>query len=68
MQYDKPIATRPFSSHPDDAYLSVVLHRNFKGEYVTHVYNSQSDGFVHGHYFGKTAEDLEKAMEDFKNR
>ena len=63
--FDKPIATRPYSSHPDDSHLSVVLHRNFKGELVTHVHNTQDGGFYHGHYFGK---DMEKAMEDFKNR
>lgn len=66
--FDTPIAQRPYSSHPDDAHLSVVLHKNFKGEYVTHVHNSQIDGFVHGHYFGKDVEALKEAMEDFKNR
>jgi hypothetical protein len=66
--FDKPIATRPYSNHPDDAHLSVVLHKNFKGEYVTHVYNSQTDGFVHGHYFGKDVDSLDKATADFKSR
>lgn len=66
--FEKPIATRPYSQNPEDSHLSVVLHKNFKGEYVTHVHNSQTDGFVHGHYFGKDLEALDKAMEDFKNR
>ena len=66
--FDKPIATRPYSSNPDDSHLQVVLHRNFKGEYVTHVENTQCGGFVHGHYFGKDMEALEKATQDFKSR
>lgn len=66
--FDKPIATRPYSNHPDDSHLSVVLHKNFKGEYVTHVLNSQTGGFVHGHYFGKDVDSLDKAMADFKSR
>lgn len=66
--FDKPIATRPYSNHPDDSHLTVVLHKNFKGEYVTHVHNSHTDGFVHGHYFGKDTAALEKATLDFKNR
>jgi hypothetical protein len=66
--FEKPIASRPYSNHADDSHLSVVLHKNFKGEYVTHVYNSQSNGYVHGHYFGKDLDSLDKAMVDFKNR
>jgi hypothetical protein len=66
--FDKPIATRPYTNNPADSYLTVVLHRNFKGEYVTHIHNATTDGFVHGHYFGKELEDLDKAMVDFKNR
>jgi hypothetical protein len=46
----------------------VVLHKNFKGEYVTHVQNLHTGGFVHGHYFGKDVDSLDKAMADFKNR
>jgi hypothetical protein len=66
--FDKPIATRPFSNHPDDAYLQVVLHKNFNGEYVTHVQNLQTGGFAYGHYFGKDADAFDKASQDFKNR
>jgi hypothetical protein len=66
--FDKPIATRPYSTNPDDSYLSVVLHKNFKGEYVTHVQNLHTGGFAHGHYFGKGLDALEKAMADFKSR
>ena len=66
--FDKPIATRPFSSHPDDCHLQVVLHKNFKGEYVTHVQNLNNGGFVHGHYFGKDNEAFEDAVEDYVTR
>jgi len=66
--FDKPIAIRPYSNHPNDSHLQVVLHKNFKGEYVTHVQNTQAGGFVHGHYFGKDVNAFDKAMTDFKNR
>lgn len=59
------IATRPLTNHPDDAHLTVVLHKNFKGEYVTHIHNSCDGGYHHGHYFGN---DLDKATADFKTR
>lgn len=66
--FDKPIATRPYSNNSDDSFLSIVLHKNFKGEYVTHVQNLHTGGFVHGHYFGKDLDSLDKAMADFKTR
>lgn len=59
------IAEKPFSNHPDDHYLSIVLHKNFKDEYVTHMYNSQDKGYYHGHYHGN---DMESAMKDFNER
>lgn len=46
-------------------YLSIVLHKNFKDEYVTHMHNSQDGGYYHGHYHGK---DLKSAMKDFQER
>ncbi len=58
------IASKPYSSHPDDSYLTVVLHRNFKGEYVTHIHNSYDNGFHSGHYF----DNLKDAMADFHKR
>lgn len=66
--FEKPIATRPYSSHESDKYLQVVLHKNFKGEYVTHIHNTQDNGFHFGHYFGRDDEALERATIDFKNR
>lgn len=59
------IAKKPYSNHPDDSHLSIVLYRNYKGELVTHMYNSQDGGYYHGHYHGN---DMEKAMEDFRTR
>lgn len=59
------LAQRPVSDHPGDHYLSIVLHKNFKGEYVTHLYNSEDKGLYCGHYHG---DDYDKALEDFKNR
>lgn len=64
MQYDEPIARKLYSSHPDDSYLTVVLHTNQKGEFVTHLHNATTDGFSSGHYF----QTLEEAMKDFDQR
>ena len=61
----KHIAFKPYSDHPDDHYLSIVLHTTSSGEYVTHVYNSQDEGYYHGHYHGK---DFQAAREDFNKR
>ncbi len=66
--FETPIATRPKSVNPADAHLTVVLHKNFKGEYVTHIHNSYDNGFHHGHYFGKELSDLDKAWKDFGER
>jgi hypothetical protein len=59
------IASKPYSNHQDDSHLSIVLHRNFKGELVTHMYNSQDGGYYHGHYHGQ---DMEQAINDFNER
>jgi hypothetical protein len=59
------IAQKPYSNHPEDYYLTVVLHRNFKGELVTHIHNSTDGGYYYGRYHG---DDMESAMEDFKAR
>ena len=59
------IAKKPYSNHPDDSFLSIVLHRNFKGELVTHMHNAQDGGYYHGRYHGN---DMEKAMKDFETR
>ena len=59
------IKEKPFSSHLDDKHLTVVLRKNFKGEYVTHIHNSYDDGYHHGHYHG---DDYERALKDFNER
>lgn len=66
--FKKPLARKPYSAHPDDSHLEVVLHENFKGEYCTHILNNQTGGFVHGHYFGKESGWLAHALKDFNAR
>lgn len=61
----KLLAFRPYSSHPDDHYLSVVLRINEKSEYVTHVFNSSDGGYSLGHYHGGN---ITAALEDFNKR
>lgn len=67
------IAERPYSAHPGDHYLSVVLARSplMTGErghreWVTWTYNAQSNNYSSGHYFphAKAAE----AFDDFLTR
>lgn len=59
------LAAKPYSDHPGDHYLSIVLAQNFKGEYVTWLHNSQDGGFYSGHYFGN---DIVSATKDFEKR
>ena len=59
------ISSRAYTLNPNDKHLSVVLYINWKGEYVTHVYNSIDKGYHHGHYFG---DDIAKATADFLAR
>lgn len=66
--FSKPLARKPYTDHPEDNFLEVVLHTNFKGEYCTHVLNNQTNGFAHGHYFGKNQQGLQNAMKDFNKR
>jgi len=61
----KFLAFRPYSSHPDDHYLSVVLRINEKGECVTHLFNSSDGGYSLGHYHGG---DFTAALADFNQR
>lgn len=42
----------PYSPHPEDSYLKLVLHKsNHKEEWSTHLYNASDGGFHSGHYF-----------------
>jgi len=69
MEEKKIIGRKPYSSHPDDHYLEVVIAKVQKTEYthefVTWVYNKHSNGYAHGHYFGN---DFKAALEDFNQR
>jgi len=60
------ISRKPFSTHPDDHYLEVVLAKtdNIYTPYVTWEYNKGKDCYFLGHYFEK----LEDASDDFGKR
>lgn len=60
------IISKPYSDHPDDWYLAVVLCKttNQLTPFVTWIYNNREHGFYEGHYF----ETKEDAMMDFKLR
>lgn len=71
QEFRQILLARPYSMHPDDWYLSVVmaaLPNNSLHPYVTWMHNSSfvnnSDYFFHGNYF-KTKEE---AFEDWKKR
>ncbi len=56
---------KPYSSHPGDKHLTVVLARTGGHHpWVTWVHNSQDGGYFWGHYF----ETLKDANEDFRKR
>lgn len=60
------IERKPFSTHPDDWYLEVVLAKIEWGhtEYVTWEYNKRTSYYSNGHYF----ETIGEAAEDFERR
>ena len=65
------LATKKYSLHPGDHYLSVVLRydpENTYTPYITHLHNSTlaggKGGYVEGHYFTNLVE----AKEDFNSR
>ena len=55
---------KPYSDHPDDHYLEIVLAKIDWGlhPFVTWGLNHESGGYFLGHYF----ETLEEAEEDFE--
>jgi hypothetical protein len=65
LQSPVHLREKPYSDHPDDHFLSIVLRENFKGELVTHLYNAQSGGYSNGHYHGV---DWGAALADFHSR
>ena len=65
------LAKKPYSSHPADHYLTIVLRQDTDNPYtqfVTHIHNSTlaggEGGYVEGHYFNG----LDKALKDFNDR
>jgi hypothetical protein len=56
----------PFSLHPSDSYLSIVLCRidNDFTPFVTWIYNRNDRAFYHGHYFQHESD----ARKDFEKR
>ena len=58
------IAEMPYSAHPDDTYLTLVLCV-YKGQFVTWVYNRSDAGFYYGRYFDTA---YARALEDFIER
>jgi hypothetical protein len=70
QEYKQILLARPYSMHPDDWYLSIVMaalpHNNLH-PYVTWKHNSTgktADYFCEGHYFT----DKREAFEDWKTR
>mgnify|MGYP003647684396 CR=1 FL=1 len=47
---DSHLREKPFSDHPEDVHLWVVLRKNHEREYVTHMFNMQTGGYSLGHY------------------
>ena len=67
------IAQQPYSDHPDDKHLFIVLGRRPLGtkEYVTWMYNAKDGSFNWGKYFNGHFRDksaYELALESFKDR
>ena len=60
------IGQKPYSTHPGDAYLWVVVGVLEKGDCkgATWLYNSSTEVFCEGRYFDTAAE----ALEDFDKR
>jgi len=59
------IGVKPYTNHPDDTFLVVVLYQNGQGQYVTHTYNNSCPSLNHGHYH---EDDLAAALLDFNSR
>lgn len=59
----KILARKPYSSHPDDHYLEIVM-AEWENQYVTWIDNKHFNGYVCGHYFNTHAE----ALADFNKR
>ena len=58
------ITSKPYSKHPDDHYLRIVMATIKDKEYATWLYNKELDGMYEGHYFTTRRE----AMIDYAKR
>ena len=60
------IAVKPYSSHPDDFYLFIVLHETgtTNHPFVVHTFNNDLGGFSNGAY----CENLNVALAVFNRR
>ena len=65
MEKREILLEKPYSNHPGDKHLSIVLAK-WNGEYVTWGHNKDDGGYFWGHYFDET--EYEKAIVDFKKR
>ena len=69
------ILEKKYSSHPGDKHLTVVLAKNYKGEFVTWLYNASPgcEGLCEGHYHNpgfenREVEALRGALDDYEKR
>lgn len=58
------ILRKPYSKHPADNYLEIVLAAWGTCEWVTWLYNKSMGGYNEGHYFT----DYQEALEDYYKR
>lgn len=62
------LAHKPYSSHPDDAFLSIVIRAReplgYGEGFVVHSYNSQQGGYSNGDYCST----WEEAIQAFNRR
>jgi hypothetical protein len=61
----KLVAVKPYSDHPDDNFLWIVLAQGPE-EYVTWLFNVQQNGCGNGRYFGE--DEYTVALDDFNTR
>ncbi len=64
MQVKRVLMRMPYSGHPDDWHINVVLCETHRGEFVTWVENLETGGVFEGNYF----DNLVDAIDDFPKR
>lgn len=58
------LGVKPYTNHPEDTFLVVVLYRNERGQFVTHTFNGEIPSLNLGHYH----DNLTDALRDFNER